>query len=81
MTSERSVDRDLITVCEFEIALRNVLAWQGSIRRIVASYSDHGRPVGRPLLETTLNNVEQLMGTVAALRDLLSAQTDARYAD
>jgi hypothetical protein len=63
---------DLNTVCEFEIALRNVCVWRDRIGEVVALNRDHWPARELALVDSTLHDVERLAAVVAEVRDVLT---------
>jgi hypothetical protein len=68
--------RDLSTICEFEIVLRNVLPWRQQVQQVTDHYRSRLPSIDPELLDETLSHIEQLVTAVAALRDVLNAQTN-----
>lgn len=76
--SNRTAADDLSLICEFEMALRNLLVWQSQIRQIIEQYSDQGGPgVGLPLLDSTIGQVERLVAVIDTFRDMLAMESGA----
>jgi hypothetical protein len=72
-------DQDLRTICEFEIALRNVLPWREQVRQVVDHHSGARQAaIDLAILDGALYDIGQLVTAVAALRDRLNAESSAQ---
>ena len=73
-----SVDQDLRTICEFEIALRNVLPWREQVREVLDHRgSSRQATIDLAILDGALYDIGQLVTAVAALRARLNAESSA----
>jgi hypothetical protein len=71
-------DQDLRTICEFEIALRNVLPWREQVRQVLDHHGGTRQAaIDLAILDGALYDIGQLVTAVAALRDRLNAESSA----
>lgn len=65
---------DLDVLCQFEIALRNALAWHSEARRVIAARTNRGPDIRLTLLDRTFSEVARLVTLVATVRDMVAAE-------
>jgi hypothetical protein len=71
------VNDDLRAICEFEVMLRNVLAWRDRGRQVMRRHGDGGAGIDPAMLDQTLHEVQRLVDAVATVRELLDLEQAA----
>ena len=68
---------DLGILCNFEVVLRNALAWKSEARRVITTHTGLVPGIGIPDVDAALSDVERLIDVVAHLRETLETETSS----